>query len=50
MVEPLDVRQRMVALAAAVDPELTQLSPALRAALELARALGKSYAAQPAER
>ena len=49
MVEAPDVARKMVELAAAVDPELRQLSPAQRAALDLAHALGESYATRPAE-
>ncbi len=47
MVEDQAVAQKMVALASAVDPELRSLTPAQVAALELAKALGKSYSAMP---
>jgi len=43
MVEDRDVEQRMVALAAAVDPDLRELSPSQRAAFELAKALSSGY-------
>ena len=44
MVESPEVAQRMVGLATSVDPDLTRLTPAQTAALELAHALGSSYA------
>jgi len=43
MVEDRDVEQRMVALAAAIDPDLRELSPGQRAAFELAKALSSGY-------
>jgi hypothetical protein len=45
MVEDEAVEQKMVALAGAVDPELLNLNPGQRAALELARALRTAYMA-----
>jgi len=50
MVEAPDVERKMVELAAAVDPDLKQLSPAQGAALNLARALGASYATRPTDK
>lgn len=47
MVEPPDVESGMVHFAQAVDPELVHLSPAQQAALDLAHALGRSYATNP---
>ncbi|WP_321931518.1 hypothetical protein [Paraburkholderia guartelaensis] len=50
MVEPPEVESGMVHLAQAVDPGLVDLSPAQLAALNLAHALGRSYAAPPSPR
>jgi hypothetical protein len=43
MVEDLDVENKMVNLAKAVDPELANLTQGQRAALELAKALKAGY-------
>ena len=43
MVEDSDVASRMVSLAQAVDPELTNLSQPQMAALQLAQALKAGY-------
>lgn len=43
MVEDRNVEQGMVALAAAVDPDLRNLTPGQRAALDLAKALSSAY-------
>ena len=43
MVEDAIVERRMVQLAEAVDPELRNLNPGQRAALNLAKALGESF-------
>jgi hypothetical protein len=43
MVEDPDVESKMVNLAEAVDPELRQLTPGQRAALDLANALKTGY-------
>ena len=43
MVEDLDVEQKMVSLAKAVDAELANLTQSQRAALELAKALKSGY-------
>lgn len=43
MVEDADVASKMVNLAEAVDPELRQLTPGQRAALDLANALKTGY-------
>ncbi len=44
MVESMEVAGKMVGLARAVDPDLANPTPSQIAALELARALGESYA------
>jgi hypothetical protein len=43
MVEAPEVEAKMKALAAQIDPELTNLKPAQLAAYELAHALGRSF-------
>jgi len=43
MVESSEVEKKMVALATAIDPELTSLTPAQQAAYNLAHALRDSF-------
>ena len=43
MVETPEVAQKMVALAAKIDPSLTNFTPAQQAAYELARTLSQSF-------
>ena len=45
MVESSEVEKKMVALATAIDPELTSLTPAQQAAYNLAHALRDSFVA-----